>query len=523
MSAAAGKRRVLLIGLDSADADLIEQWMADGSMPHFAALRRQGLFGRLGTTAEVMHVSAWPTMYTGATPGHHGMYHAYQIRAGEQVIHRTEPGRIGLPPFWKLLDDAGRKCIILDAFMNYPIKGFKGIEILEYGTWTWFGEPGSSPPGMLKDIRRRFGPYPAPEHSNLVRVPDDAIGFRDQLVAGTEVKSKVIQSLMKEHDWDLLFATFGEPHGAGHYLWHLSDRDYPTHPASGPLSDLHPMRDVYVALDAAIGAIAAAADDRTTILITSGDGMGPNYSGCHLMPEMLHRMGHFHAGGVGGDGGTKAQKKGMLAALRQAVPLGFRQSVTRCLPRSMRYRLSMKWVNSGTDWSRSRLFCIPNSNEGYFRVNLKGREPQGIVAPGGEYDDLLGSLRDTLADLRNPANSRRVAERVTLMDEMYRGARRQDLPDAVISWDLHARVIDEIEGTAIGRIRKQPGYGVSPFYTGNHRPTAFLLAQGPTLGSRGDLTGGHILDLAPTVLSTLGVDAPDYFEGKPWAPFRASA
>jgi len=120
MPAVAGKRRVLLLGLDSADADLIEQWMADGSMPHFANLRRQGLFGRLGTTAEVMHVSAWPTMYTGATPGHHGMYHAYQIRGGEQVIHRTEPGTIGLPPFWKLLDDAGRKCIILDAFMDYP-------------------------------------------------------------------------------------------------------------------------------------------------------------------------------------------------------------------------------------------------------------------------------------------------------------------------------------------------------------------------------------------------------------------
>ncbi len=495
--------------------------MADGSMPHFADLRRQGLFGRLGTTAEVMHVSAWPTMYTGVTPGHHGMYHAYQIRGGEQVIHRTQPCRIGSPPFWKLLDDAGRKCIILDAFMDCPIERFKGIQILEYGTWTWFGEPGSSPPGMLGDIKRRFGPYPAPEHSNLVQVPHDPARFRDQLVAGTQVKSRVIQALMKEHDWDLLFATFGEPHGAGHYLWHLSDQEYPTHPASGPLAAMHPMRDVYVALDAAIGAIVGAADDRTTVLITSGDGMGPNYSGCHLMPEMLHRMGHFFAGGVGGDGGTKAPKKGALSALRQAVPLSWRQSVTRCLPRSMRYRLSMKWVNSGIDWSRSKLFCIPNSNEGYFRVNLRGREPQGIVGPGAECEELLGSLRETLVDLRNPANGRPAPERVVLMDQMYSGARRQDLPDAVISWDLNARILDEIEGSSIGRIKKQPGHAISPFYTGNHRPTAFLLARGPALHHPGAFSGGHILDLAPTILSTLGVDAPAYFEGQPWAAFQA--
>jgi len=326
---------------------------------------------------------------------------------------------------------------------------------------------------MLKDIKRRFGPYPAPEHSNLVHVPNDPAHFRDQLVAGTQVKSKVIQALMKEHDWDLLFATFGEPHGAGHYLWHLSDGEYPTHPTSGPLSAMHPMRDVYVALDAAIGAIVAAADDRTTILITSGDGMGPNYSGCHLMPEMLHRMGHFYSGSVGGDGTQKAPKKGVLSALRQAVPLSWRQSVTRCMPRSMRYRLSMKWVNSGIDWPHSKLFCIPNSNEGYFRVNLRGREPQGIVGAGAEYDDLLGSLRDTLVDLKNPANSRPAAERVVLMDQMYRGARRRDLPDAVISWDLDARVLDENrrvgnrshqEAAGIRRVAvlhwESPAYGV---------------------------------------------------------------
>ena len=351
-----GKRsRVLLIGLDSADADLIEDWMAAGVMPNFARLSREGRWSRLRTSAEVMHVSAWPTLYTGTTPGRHGMYHAYQIRAGEQVIHRTEPERCGQPPFWKFLDDAGRKCIIFDAFMNYRLPGFKGKEILEYGTWTWFGEPGSSPPGLLGDIKRRFGPYPAPEHSNLLNVPDDCAGFRDQLLAGVRLKSRVAQALAKEEDWDFFFVTFGEPHGAGHYLWHIGDEAYPSHPSSGPLADMHAMRDVYAAVDEAVGAIVDSMDDRTNVLVASGDGMGPNYSGCHMMPEMLHRMGLFFAGSVGGDASSAApkSKKGLLAAVRQAIPIGLRQSVTRCLPRHLRYKLSMKWVNSGIDWNRA--------------------------------------------------------------------------------------------------------------------------------------------------------------------------
>ena len=131
--------RVLLIGLDSADADLVEQWCDEGRLPTLAQLRANGVWGRLRTTAEVMHVSAWPSIYTGTTPGHHGLYHAYQTRAGAQTALRTRPEWCARPPFWKFLDEAGRKCIVMDAFMNHRLESFQGIQVLEYGTWTRFG------------------------------------------------------------------------------------------------------------------------------------------------------------------------------------------------------------------------------------------------------------------------------------------------------------------------------------------------------------------------------------------------
>ena len=514
--ASSGARRVLLIGLDSADAELIEAYMASGFMPNFAALRREGTWARLGTTAEVMHVSAWPSMYTGTTPGHHGLYHAFQIRAGEQVIHRTRPERCGQPPFWRDLDDAGRRCIIFDAFMDHPLPGFHGIQILEYGTWTWFGAPGSTPPGMLRTIKRRFGAYPAPEHSDLVRVPERPDAFRDQLIAGAALKARIVQALAREHAWDLMFVSFGEPHAAGHYLWHIGDRDYPCHPSGSALAGANAIRDVYGAIDDAVGRILDIADERTEVMITSGDGMGPNYSGCHLMPEMLHRMGLFYSNAVGGSNDGGPPRRSILSSLRQAIPLEFREAVTRCLPRDLRYRLGMKWVNSGIDWSRSKVFCIPNSNEGYFRVNLVGREPAGLVRPGGERDDLLAALREQLVQLVNPRNSTRAAERVVLVDDVYSGARRPDLPDAVINWNLAARTLDQLEANGIGRISQRAGYEVSPFYTGNHRAAAFVLARGPRFAGGTSIKNGHILDVAPTVLALLGVDPPARFEGKAW-------
>ena len=513
-----GRRRVLLIGLDSADAELIEGWAGEGVLPNFARLKREGGWARIGTTAEIMHVSAWPTLYTGTTPGHHGMYHAYQVRAGVQGIHRTEPQWCGRPPFWKYLDDAGRRCVIFDAFMDYRLPDFRGVQILEYGTWTWFGEPASTPRRLLGEIKRRFGAYPAPEHADLVQVPDEPLRFRDQLVEGARTKAQVTRALMAEQEWDLMFVTFGEPHGAGHYLWHFGDTDYPLQPQAESLRRLNLVRDVYAGVDAAIGSILEAVDDDTTVIVTSADGMGANYSGCHLMPELLHRMDLFHGGTVGGGAATPAKPKtGFLQTLRQAVPLGFRQSVTRCMPRRMRYQLEMKWVNSSIDWSKSRVFCVPNSNEGYFRVNLAGRDPAGIVRAGLEYDEVLGRLREELVALRAPQTGLLAGERVTLVDEVYSGARRADLPDAVISWNGAARIVDDIETGTFGSIRKQAGYATSPFYTGNHRATAFAATWGPSWRGASSVSEPHVLDIAPTILELLAVDPPAHFEGRAWS------
>ena len=519
---ASGKTpRVLLIGLDSGDAELIEQWMAEGHMPNFARLARQGLWTRIGTTADVMHVSAWPTMYSGTTPGHHGLYHAYQVYAGEQLIRRPDPAGIGQPPFWKYLDAAGRKCIIFDAFMNAAVSGFGGMQILEYGTWTWFGEQASTPSGLLGSLQRRFGAYPAPEHTIQVKVPDQPLQFRDSLVAGARVKSRITQALMRENDWDMLFVTFGEPHGAGHYLWHFDDGGYPLQPSDPSLRGRHVMRDVYAAVDEAIGGILDALDDRTSLIITSGDGMGPNCAGAQFMPELLHRMGLFYSGHVGNPqqprGAGAAPRKGVMSKLREAVPLGLRQSVSRCMPRSLRSQLSLKWLNAGVDWQRSKVFCIPNSNEGYFRVNLRGREPLGNVAPGGECEELLGSLYEALQRLVNPANGLRATERVCLTDAVFPGARRKDLPDAVATWNAQARLGEEIATPDLGVIRRPACHDVSPFYTGNHRPNAFALLAGPALRAGTSLPDGHILDIAPTILAMLGVDGPAHFEGRAWS------
>ena len=509
--------RILLIGLDSADAELIDGWCEAGHLPVLSRLRAEGLWSRLGTTAEVMHVSAWPSLYTGSLPGKHGMYHAYQIRAGEQNVHRTVAAECALPPFWKYLDAAGRRCIVMDPFMGYDLEGFGGIQILEYGTWTWFTRPGSSPPGIFKEIVSRFGPYPAPEHTQVLSVPDPR-SFRDRLKQGAQTKARVGRWLLQSQPWDLCFITFGEPHAAGHFLWHVDDAGYPSHPRGGVEGLEHSHREVYQAVDAAIGELIAELDDRVTVLVTSGDGMGPNYSGCHLVPEVLHKLGLFHGEGVGGDGAARPAKKSLLKSLREAIPLSVRHAISRCLPHQLHYRMSMGWVNSGIDWQRSQAFCIPNANEAYVRVNLRGREPQGSVASRATYESLISDLERELATLVNPANGRVAVHDVIDTDRVFPGPLRDNLPDLVVTWAPEAQVQGELRSDRAGLVTGRAGFETAPYYSGNHRPNAFVLGRGPLLPRGATLAEAHIVDLAPTILEALGVEPPSHMDGRAWKP-----
>ena len=507
--------RVLLIGLDSADADLLERWSEAGHLPTLRALREEGAWSRLATPSNVLHVSAWPTLHTGTGPGAHGMYHAYQIRSGEQEVHRTAASESGVPPFWKSLDQAGARCLVVDAFMNAPVAGFGGIQVLEYGTWTWFDEPTATPDGTWKEVLRRFGPYPAPEHTKVHGQPEPR-RFRDQLVLGAGVKGRLGEWLLREKPWDFAFLNFAEPHPAGHYLWHLQDPDYPTYPPGGMEALGDAVLDVYRAVDEGIARLLEATDDGDTVIVTSGDGMGPNFSGCHLIPEALHRLDLYHAADVGrSQPSSQARpRRSPLSSLRGLVPPELRRAVSRCLPPMVQHRLSMKWANADIDWERTRAFCIPNANEAFVRLNLEGREPRGNVARGEEYLELVGQLKARLGELVNPDTGRVGPEDVIHVEDVFAGPRRGDLPDVIVTWDPGARVLADLESEACGRVSLQAGHETAPCYTGNHRPSAFALARGPGVAAGSTIEGAHLVDVAPTVAALLGRDPAPHLEGR---------
>jgi len=507
--------RVLMIGLDAGEPSLIERWTSDGSMPHLARLRSAGAYGRLASSAEWLVGSPWPTFYTSSTPGDHGFYHYLLWHPDRMATARPTHAQQPMRPFWRDLN-AGRRVIAVDVPLTYHAEPFDGIEITGYGTHESLVGAASSDPALLASISREFGP-PVRLHEiyDLSR-PRDLLRERDHMLAITERVTDVTISLMRRQPWDLSIVCYVAPHRAGHRMWDLTGLAGEPAPAErAQIEDA--LRQVYIGCDDAIGRLCEAAGPDATVMVFSVHGMGENTCRTELLDEMLDRVLTGRSAPHAPAGGT-----GLIKRLREKVPVSWRHELKRRLPQAAQDGLTAFWRTGGKDWSRTRALSLLADLQGYIRINLKGREAQGVVEPGGEYESLCARISDGLATFRDADTGEPVVSAIGRPRELFGdGERVERLPDLLVKWCAtpsaqHRAIVSEQFGTIAW---PTPGHAVTG-RSGNHRPEGFLVAAGPGIGTA-SLDGAHIMDLAPTVLALFGVPTPSHMKGRPIAALAA--
>jgi len=166
---------------------------------------------------------------------------------------------------------------------------------------------------------------------------------------------------------------------------------------------------------------------------------------------------------------------------------------------------------SGIDFARSKAFCLPSDLQGFIRINLKGREPTGVVSPDG-YDAVCQELEDELFSLENSSNGEKVVKKIFRTREVYAGADNLDqLPDLCVLWNTNSpisNVRSPNHGTLEGERKLLER-------SGNHRPEGFFFASGPNIDTNIRNIRGHILDIAPTIFQLMGKSIPEDLDGVP--------
>ena len=499
-------QRVMVVGLDMGDGDLIRTWMDSGVLPNLARLTDQGTWTELTSTATVLHTSTWPSFATGDLPGKHGVYYPYQPTPGHQEAQLISPEQYGSETFWARADRAGRRCLVYDVPETFPEESFSGRSIFEWGVWAWYGERKSQPEELMTDIKNEFGIYPLKMEAKKLglKFPDPAV-LEQRLVESVKYKAESFQWLLDREPWDLAVMVFGETHPVGHYLWPKWQEGMPD-PAS---EEFESVKAVYVAIDEAIGKLADELDDDVTLMVVSGDGVRPNHCAWHMLPEVLEQLGYSGSSAPPKASVPQAPKKSLsLGTLKDMVPPGARRFIADNLPWWLRDMIGAKIRASKINWSTTRAFALPTDLEGVIRINLKGREPNGIVEPGEDYRQLCAEIASRLRELVNPDTNEPAVRDVWVRNDVFPGPKQEDLPDLMITWNDSAP-FRALSSPRIGLIEQD-----SPDpRTGTHSTEGFLLTKGPNAGA-GVTARGHLTDVAATVLELLSVSAQG-IDGKP--------
>jgi predicted AlkP superfamily phosphohydrolase/phosphomutase len=448
-------QRVVFIGIDAADADLLDQWADAGSLPNWRRLRSQSLAIPTSAPPGVFVGAIWPCIYTGVNPARHGCHSWQQLRPGTYDLVRFYAGdSLRREPFWNVLGRAGKRVAIVDVPLTGPSQGLNGIQVVEWGCHdperglrTW-------PPGLARDLEARFGRHPTEGNCNAERGLREHQQYRDRLVRGVAGKTRLSAYLYGQERWDFFATVFSESHCVGHQCYHLHDPKHEKYDAAIARRVGNPIADVYRAIDAGLGQLMELIDEDTTLLVLASHGLGPHYDGCFLLPTILQRLGLMDGSG---------------------------------------------------ELARQRAFPIKNNCvSGAIRVNLVGREPQGLVRPGREYDDFCGELIQELHSLVNLETGTPLVREVLYARDLFRGAYLDHLPDLFVEWD-HRFPVREISSPRVGTIRDR----WKGCRTGDHKPNGLLLAHGPGVmaGRLGRTVS--VMDLAPTMAACLGVPLPD--------------
>jgi len=152
-------------------------------------------------------------------------------------------------------------------------------------------------------------------------------------------------------------------------------------------------------------------------------------------------------------------------------------------------------------WDRTRAYFAPDYG---IRLNLKGRDPMGIVDPGEEARRLSGEIKEKLKACAY-SNGAPVFEAVLSSSEAFQGPFIDRAPDIVVPIN-HAG--------APPRPETWPFTLTHPTLTGTHTPYGIFLAQGPGIRKNHRLEEAGVLDVAPTILGLGNVPVPSEMDGR---------
>ena len=546
-------RSTIVIGLDAAEPKLIEEWMLAGHLPNLSKIREQGTYARLDNTVNYCDVPTeystteplWATFSTGCRADTLGYWDtvSYNPDNYEIVCDVVKSGYDyqEYSPFYALGEDY--KVAVLDVPVTTLSDEVNGVQILGWGGHYPYTVSASNPPEVFDEVIEKYGKNPVLHNDNGLWWNQEYVSWiQKALTQSIQGHTAIACDLLGRENWDLLLMVFGETHTVGHDLYNHSQPDHPVYnhlTQNGTKPD--PVLSVYQQIDTAVGEILTKAPDDANVLCFSVHGMAANFTdllSMAVLPELLYRFHYGKAAIAPGKVGS-IPKPIVTKPIRNSWPGEIWSQVYEPNPlkklfhtwthkkflRSGKHgllspyslldepvgrELAMGWMPSmwySPLWPEMKAFALPAFTNGHIRINLKGRDRDGIVDKS-EYHALCSELSEILYDLTDARTGNKVVKQVvvTRKDPLDKNPKLPDA-DLVVLWQ--EPISDVVDHPTLGRVGP-----LTHCRAGGHKDQGFLLGKGPDIPAGFELPKGGTVDLAPTILNLINAKIPEYLDGK---------
>jgi predicted AlkP superfamily phosphohydrolase/phosphomutase len=508
--------RILTIGLDSASLPWVMKWVKEGRLPNIGRALNSGASGILRTVMPPLSPAAWSAFATGMMPGKHGVFDHINRREGAYSIVPTSSKTRGGTPFWKILSKEGKRVGVVNIPETYPPEPLNGFMLSGMDTPS-DDSPFSFPAGLKSELEEAVGGYKVFGMRSKESLDRSIEGMYQTI----PMRVRAGQYLWDKYSPDYMALVFMETDVIQHKCWKYMDPSHPEYSKTTAAERKQygdTIANIYACIDQALGPWLNSLDEKTTLIIMSDHGAGPLLKFLH-MNNWLAREGYLvfkrspvsmGKYGIYRAGFTPENMFNLASRLR----LGFVDRATNTIKSEMAgkdrttlfQRIFLSWDD--IDWSRTKAYALGGNFTGFY-VNLEGREPQGSVRPGDEYEALRKELANRLKTWADPDTGEVIVDQVFRREELYQGPYLERAPDVVFTTKNENYVGFGGHEFANNRLMNR-----SKLFNGHHRMDGMVIFNGPGVRP-GTLGTHHIVDMAPTILRLLDCPVPANMDGRP--------
>lgn len=501
--------KIVIIGLDGATWDVIHPLISKGKLPTFKHLIENGSYGNLNSTIPPLSAPAWTSAFTGVNPGKHNIFDFFTIRNDTYELRNVTSNDRKTPAIWNILDSYNMTSGIFNMPMTYPPEAVNGFMVAGLGT------PDTNSnfiyPTALKEELKQYlhGLQFSIDVGTIMSGKEDA--FLDELYKVTDMQEKAIHLLYNKHKPDLFMAVFDELDRIQHFFWRHMETNHPLHDPKKSQKYKNAIEDYYQHLDIVIKRFLDTIPEDTTIIIVSDHGFG----GLH---KDFYINTYFHVIGV-----LKLKPKPpitlsteLLRTIKTTLKkstyrMGIGPWVNRIVPDWLRLKSLTPTVGTGlgsVDWSKTKAYFCSLSGQNIW-INLKGRQPEGIIEQGKEYESLRDHLIEKLYAIKDPETSQNIIRKVYKREEIYTGDLVSNAPDLII--DMADGYVMQV-GLAPEIL--MPAMQYKLYRSGCHRQHGIFIAMGKDIKKNYQVQNAEIIDIVPTVFYLFDKQIPTYMDGK---------